>query len=208
MTLQLTKQLVFVGISTTGPDVFRHGIFEVALSIPEVPEYDEDELAEAAGETLPEIEWEQRHFWLAVDLTTADAETLRSTKYHERHPHGYGSDHRLTHDRENEISGIEGAASTIARLTAGRRLVAIDVASVELFLRGLLVSNAQCPLWSGLIDIDSLALGAEAAKGRPDHPIMDTVLLARCLDVKVGNLGYADDRVALARDIYAAVVGE
>jgi hypothetical protein len=206
MTIPDVDRLAFLGVSATGPDPFRHQLFEVALLLGTTLDPDLED--EEPSDEWESVDWEDKHFWLSVDLSSADASTLRSRTYHERHPLGH-DDRRPQKDRENEVSSPDGAARAIARLTAGRFLVAADPAAPELFLRGLLMTNEECPLWSGLIDVDALAAGTLAAKNMLHAlPWLTTDVLAMDLGVKGEYLSEAQDDAQLARAVYEAVLGE
>lgn len=161
----LTRPLIaFCDTETTGLDAFRHQVYEVGLITPRLEEvYAEDEEG-GADEDEPigyELEWDEHTWWLSVDLGNADPVALRVGDYHGRHPRGHGSYHRgLSYDRDKEVTDPEVFASAFARLTNGLSLAGMVPSFDELFLRGLLMANGQCPMYHYQpIDVETLAAG-------------------------------------------------
>ena len=198
----------FVAIATTGPDPFRHQLYEAAVITPSL-----DEIEGEDGGTELELAWNEWHAWLSVNLSSADADTLRTTRYHERHPLGFAAQEaKITHERNKEVTDPGAFASKLARLTTGRNMVALGDFE-ELFVRGLLMTNEQCPLYGRTIDVNPLAAGYLAAKGERVEPYNWGWLsdgLASRLGVKLGAIGYDATPLGsakLAKAIWEVVTG-
>lgn len=134
----MTK-LCFIDTETTGLDPDRHDIWEVGAIIRE-PNGDES----------------AHHWFLNVDLGTADPFALKVGGYHDRHP-GAGPEWRAS---PKLISGPYQFAAEFAWLTRGAHLVGNVVSFDEERLRRLLQRSGACPEWHyHLIDVESMIAG-------------------------------------------------
>jgi len=127
--VQVSARIVFVDIETTGLDVDRHEIWDIALIVRD--EYDKrDDTA---------YSWQ-----LAVDLTEADPAALRVNRYYER---------------ECVITPPADVAALVAEYTAGAYLAGAVPSFDALFLDRFLRRNGQCPAWHHrLICVESMAM--------------------------------------------------
>jgi hypothetical protein len=200
-TPQELEKLAFLGLSATGPEPFRHGVFEVALVVPWL---DFEEVGPDDDE-IETVDWHERHWWLAVDLGGADPEYLRRHTYHERHPLGHADADRLTHDKSGKVTDPGAFATTFARLSRDRYLVCN--AQAEFYVRALLLAQNECPMWRGVVDVASLGVGFLAGAGKVTGEVSwlpDVV--ARVMGVNMGTAeivgGTATGDARLARAVY------
>lgn len=129
--------LAFIDTETTGLDPDRHQLYEIAVIT-------DDGTGQRAEHT----------WWIAgVDLSTADPDALRISRYYQRTPTAAWEHPDIV-------------AREVAELTAGRHLVgavpSFDAAFVNRFLR----ANGHAPSWHyHLVDVEALAAGYLAAGG-------------------------------------------
>lgn len=120
--------VVFVDLETTGLDPDIHEAYEVALVDYVGNEY---------------------HWWLPINLGTADARALSIGKFYDRYP--------WTSDL---ITPSERFAKEFSELTRGTYLAGAVVSFDEGFLRKILRDNGACPGWNHrLICVETLAAG-------------------------------------------------
>jgi DNA polymerase III epsilon subunit-like protein len=188
----VTAPVVFVDTETTGLDPDRHEIWEVGL-------------IEADGT--------EHHWFLPVDLGSADPVALKIGRFHDRHPHGYHAPHDEVDD-EPHVTNRRTFAYDFARLTAGCHLVGAVVSFDEERLRKLLRANGACPDWHyHLVDVESLAAGwlarnftRDAISPEPPWNSRDmTTALGVTVDESEKHTALGDARWAAA--IYEAVMG-
>lgn len=199
--------VAFVDVETTGLDLERHEIWEVALIVDE----------------------KLFHWFVAIDEGRADPVALAVGGYYERRPvqlRGISSQSRVVDDRvalslqfgaQRQIATI---AQDVSELTRGRALVgtnaSFDFYRLDRFLR----ANGACPGWHYRpIDVGGMAFGYLTAKWQAGvMPEADVVCgagvpwssadVAECLGIDLGRyerhtaLGDA----LLAKAIYTAVM--
>lgn len=212
MTTPEVPSVCFVGLSSTGPDPFRHQVFEVALIYPELFEIEAQWDGEGeAPEVEFGVEWNEQHWWISTDLATADAQTLRMRCYHQRHPLGFDNHDQLTVEKNKRVTDPEQFAAKFARLTASKHLVGrVD----ELFIRGALMPNGQIPMYYSPVDIAALAAGALYGKGEASALLTDGWMfdsVGSRLGIKLGTVGYeytAMGEAKLSKAIWEAVTGK
>ncbi len=125
---------VFLDVETTGLNPTHHRVFEIAL---------------IDGET-------RHHWWLDVDLSTADPNALRVNRYYER---------------VQRIEDADVVAGEVARLTSGRQLVAFNPGFDAGFLDALLREHSLVPAWDyHFVALESMCAGylLRAADDEPD----------------------------------------
>jgi DNA polymerase III epsilon subunit-like protein len=169
---------VFVDTETTGLDPDRHEIWEVGL-IYKPPQTDV---------------WQERTWFLPVDLGRADSFALKLTDFHSRYP--------------SELSvSLEAFARMFAKLTRGKHLCGAVISFDEERLRKLLKANGACPEWHyHLIDVEALAVGYLAAQGKTLALPWDSEELSAAVGVEADahkHEALADAR--WAKRIYEAV---
>lgn len=160
----------------------------------------------------PDVIWEvgaieadgtEHHWFLPVDLGKADAYSLKVGHFYERYPDFV--------DVKDGITRRDDFATEFSRLTAGKHLVGAVVSFDEERLRLLLRANGACPSWHyHLVDVEALAVGYLAAKGKPVTPPWHSDELTAALGVKVDDM---DKHTAIgdarwAKAIYVAVMEE
>ena len=110
------------------------------------------------------------HFYLSIDLSTADPNGLRIGGFYDRHPMG----RRLsgaTGPKGNQVRPITSAAPLIARMTHGTHIVgAVPNFDTEILER-LLRDNGLTPAWHyHLVDVENLAVGYLTGQGQQLQP--------------------------------------
>lgn len=178
----------FVDTETTGLDPDRHQIWEVGLILPNDDEY---------------------HWYLPVDLGTADPFALDIGRFHERHPHGYRS------PTEGGLTDLDQFSEEFASLTYKLHMAGAVISFDDLRLAKLLRAHGQQPGWHyHVIDVEALAAGylaagySDAGPG-PHRPPWNSDELSQCLGVHPDQFerhtALGDSR--WARAIYHKVLG-
>lgn len=120
-------RLAFVDLETTGLDPKRHEPYEIAIITDDGTEHS---------------------WWLPVDLSRADSNALRISRYYERHP------------PDVDLDNPSRVASDIARLTAGAHLVGMVPSFDAAFLTVLLQRHGLTSAWHyHIVDCEALAAG-------------------------------------------------
>jgi DNA polymerase III epsilon subunit-like protein len=174
-------KLAAVDTETTGLDPDRHEIWEVGLIL-----RDGDKQTE-------------HHWFLPVDLGTADAEALAIGRYYERHPMAQGN------WASSAVAAPSAFAREFSRLTAGAYLIGAVVSFDEQRLAKLLRANGACPGWNHhIIDVRALAAGAVGAHPPWHHDSIAAKLGVPPVPPAERHTALGDARMAL--NIYDAAM--
>lgn len=178
-------KLAFVDTECTGLDPDRHHIWEVGLI-----------LRNGATET-------EHHWFLPVDLGTADAEALAVGRYYERHP--MAQEHWPI--STFEVADPAAFAQEFEQLTRNAYLVGAVVSFDEQRLAKLLRAHGACPGWNyHLVDVRALAAGAVGAPPPWNHEDILRKLRVPPVPTEDRHTALGDARMAM--HIYDAVMDD
>lgn len=144
------SQVAWVDTETTGLHRYLHQIWEVGLIMPDGAEH---------------------RWFLPVDLSRADPQSLAIGGYHDRHPHGYHgrvtppADRTIT--RDHQLTPPDKFTNYFARLTQGLHLAGACVHFDDERLARLIMEHEEQPDWHyHIIDVEALAAGHLTAVAR------------------------------------------
>lgn len=209
-----TKPIVFLDTETTGLGPDRQ-IWEVAAIRYETV----DDVLDGEPPS------HELHHFLTVDVTTADAYSLKVGDFYGRHPDGLA----ITDPEPAQPEGAHGylrwplpphgrrttdgtAAKTIARITHGATIAGINPSFDTEKLAELLHDNGYAPTWDyHLLDVRNLAIGylshIRHMLGTDAAELLDlkTDELAQCCRVTATDRHTAMGDAAFTRDWYTAI---
>ncbi|MCU1679248.1 MAG: hypothetical protein JWM93_4006 [Frankiales bacterium] len=142
-------RVVFAAISTTGPSIAAHDVWEISL-------------IERRGDGS---EHEHNFFIPPAHLAAADPAALHSSQFHERTSTIVDRrDADLTPKRTVAWTASRTAAEKVARHTAAAHIVASAIAFTAGMLDHFLRVNLQAPSWQQPVDVDVLVAGHLAGR--------------------------------------------
>jgi DNA polymerase III epsilon subunit-like protein len=188
--------LVFLDIETTGLDVERHEIWEVAVII------EDTDPGKRSAVPLTK-QWHLPVF----QLGTADPDALKLSGFYERHPAGKS----LSCDPATSVACNSLVfAREFEELTRGATLVGANVRFDESFLTRFLKASNTAPSWYyRLCDVEAMAQGV-LRNPLPMGLVNSSKELSRRLGILLPErkAHSAMDDALLARDVYYMVVNQ
>lgn len=187
--------LAFGDVETTGLNPSKHGIWEVALI-----------------ERMRGMEDSKLLVQIRPDLTTADDEALRISRFHERFVVPDGYDAAVIHESMGEVEPVDRLeiVEHLFNTLRGAILVGSNTAFDAMMLRKLFGDPDELPWHYRVINALELAAGVLVARGHEVPLPWNSYDISNMIGVKPPEKGKAHSAMPdaeWARDVFDAVDG-